>query len=584
MEDRGYRIWFDQGIEAGSEWSNNIAKHLRDCSAFVAFVSKHSMASENCLDEIAYAKSNNKPSLMIFLEENVILPEGVEMQTARFQRIYHLSSDSTESFVGKLEGAQLLSPCRGEDAHGYYAAYFSKYHIGTSTGKTNGKSRNSSRNKALPIILVSVLVVITVAVLLSGLWKDGGTNEKPKLTTQSSTSPSTTKQPDITTKDPETHKDTSKTDTQEPETTEVQTGTEPEKPELKLSDDLEDFTFELDGKVYALPMTYKELQSEGWTSMDASPEIPIGGREQYSISVIKNGKQLFCTVYNPSGDSRLIKDCALTKINTSTEYGLEITVAKGIKLGDSEEKVKEAFGVPTHYGNTVNGTTELRYLLKNGYAFSSSVTFFYGKNGYCSIVLDAIGNVENENTETKTEPPAYLDDYVRPTELGNDIFSGNVELFDGMIVKLPVPLREFLNNGWTVLSASRNYVVSKETMIAQIGKNGVTIDVEIKNSGDYQTTLENCIVHKIKATTSETEPQMIITLPGGISLGMKREELLSALPEDKFLISEEKYTTYCSYGADNIYRDVQKIRIQASKVTVDNREVCYHIEIESKTP
>ena len=99
MEDRGYRIWFDQGIEAGSEWSNNIAKHLRDCSAFVAFVSKHSMASENCLDEIAYAKSNNKPSLMIFLEENVILPEGVEMQTARFQRIYHLSSDSTESFV-----------------------------------------------------------------------------------------------------------------------------------------------------------------------------------------------------------------------------------------------------------------------------------------------------------------------------------------------------------------------------------------------------------------------------------------------------------------------------------------------------
>ena len=32
MQNQGFRIWFDMGIEAGTEWSNNIAKHLRICA------------------------------------------------------------------------------------------------------------------------------------------------------------------------------------------------------------------------------------------------------------------------------------------------------------------------------------------------------------------------------------------------------------------------------------------------------------------------------------------------------------------------------------------------------------------------
>ncbi|MBQ3489981.1 MAG: toll/interleukin-1 receptor domain-containing protein [Clostridia bacterium] len=120
MQNRGYRVWYDQGIEGGSEWANNIANHLRNCSAFVAFISHNSMASENCLDEISYAKSNNKPSLMIFLEEQVELPEGTDMQTARFQRMYYTQPDSAKDFAVQLQEAQILAPCCGEDALEYY--------------------------------------------------------------------------------------------------------------------------------------------------------------------------------------------------------------------------------------------------------------------------------------------------------------------------------------------------------------------------------------------------------------------------------------------------------------------------------
>lgn len=112
MQKKGYRIWFDQGIEAGTEWSNNIAAHLEDCSVFVVFASHNSVKSENCLDEIAFAKSHQKPSLLIFLQEDVVLPKGTEMQTARFQRMFYSRHASDEGFIEKLTEAPILDICR----------------------------------------------------------------------------------------------------------------------------------------------------------------------------------------------------------------------------------------------------------------------------------------------------------------------------------------------------------------------------------------------------------------------------------------------------------------------------------------
>lgn len=112
MQEKGYRIWFDEGIEAGTEWSNNIAAHLQDCAVFVVFASHNSVKSENCLDEIAFAKAHQKPSLLIFLQENVVLPSGTDMQTARFQRMFYNRHTSDESFIQKLTEAPLLDNCR----------------------------------------------------------------------------------------------------------------------------------------------------------------------------------------------------------------------------------------------------------------------------------------------------------------------------------------------------------------------------------------------------------------------------------------------------------------------------------------
>ena len=108
LQDAGYRIWFDHGIEAGTEWSNNIAEHLNGCSGFLAFVSLNSVASENCLDEMAYAKRYAKPALMAFLDEDAVLPVGTDMQTARFQRMFVNRQVSLDGFVENFSAATIL--------------------------------------------------------------------------------------------------------------------------------------------------------------------------------------------------------------------------------------------------------------------------------------------------------------------------------------------------------------------------------------------------------------------------------------------------------------------------------------------
>lgn len=112
MQQRGYRVWLDRGIEVGTEWSNNIADRLRRCEAVIFFVSKNSVASENCLDEVSFAKSHKKPAILIYLEEDVAMPEGMEMQTARFQRMYATRHADVASVVRALETAPILEPCR----------------------------------------------------------------------------------------------------------------------------------------------------------------------------------------------------------------------------------------------------------------------------------------------------------------------------------------------------------------------------------------------------------------------------------------------------------------------------------------
>ena len=112
MAKDGYRIWYDEGITPGEEWTENIAKHLENSSVFVVFITKESLDSHNCRREINFAIQRNKNFVSLFLYDGP-LSAGMEMLLSSVQGIYRSKYAIAEDFMNKLYSSAVLDQCRG---------------------------------------------------------------------------------------------------------------------------------------------------------------------------------------------------------------------------------------------------------------------------------------------------------------------------------------------------------------------------------------------------------------------------------------------------------------------------------------
>ncbi len=493
MQQQGYRIWFDRGIEAGTEWSNNIAAHLRDCAVFVAFVSKNSVKSENCLDEIAYAKSHGKPSLLIFLEENVTLPEGTEMQTARFQRMFYNRQSSLESFIENICAASILLPCRGAGI--VFSAPIAP--------KTEPKAKKQSGKNLLVIIGAAVALVIIVCLIIALASKGDSGNESSSTSQEVSIGESI-----------------------------AESGTvseESSKPaEVTMSENIYDCTFILEGDVYQLPCSLNAFTSNGWaiTTSGYSSDRKINGLETDSFIITKDGKKASLDIINRSGNASRLDECPVIGISVTVEYGASIELAKGITLNSTIEQITEAYGTPFERDSgdlyeaiMYVSETELTALGFDIY------TEQYSEN--TCIELLRYKFEDTVTTETNTALPEFISQYSAPTELGSDILSCVFKLEEDLY-RLPAPVKAFLDNGWSIASSPEFIPAGAEEKI-KISKNGGTIEVDIVNLADYQTTAQNCVVTNVPVYDTDN---VKIELPGGISFGSSESELDTLLPAD----------------------------------------------------
>jgi len=112
MQNHGFRVWFDQGIEAGSEWPAFIVSRLKGCSKVLAFVSPSFVESRNCRNEMNYALNINKEILVIHLEPTELM-YGLELQLISSQAMFKYRSSTDEIFFNQLFGAKIIEECRG---------------------------------------------------------------------------------------------------------------------------------------------------------------------------------------------------------------------------------------------------------------------------------------------------------------------------------------------------------------------------------------------------------------------------------------------------------------------------------------
>ena len=127
LSNHGYNIWYDDGIDPGTEWDENIARHIVDCSYFIAFVSKNYLESKNCKDELNYARDCEKKQLLVYLEE-VELPIGMAMRMNRLQAIWWCKYEDESAALDKLLGAKDIDIAS----------------IGTSSYKRTGSDKESA--------------------------------------------------------------------------------------------------------------------------------------------------------------------------------------------------------------------------------------------------------------------------------------------------------------------------------------------------------------------------------------------------------------------------------------------------------
>ena len=69
LHDGKLRLWYDEGIPAGNDWSGNIDAHMRACGAVLFFRSKTALASPNCFNEIVAAVAGGHPLLIVPLDD-----------------------------------------------------------------------------------------------------------------------------------------------------------------------------------------------------------------------------------------------------------------------------------------------------------------------------------------------------------------------------------------------------------------------------------------------------------------------------------------------------------------------------------
>ena len=55
LHQRGFNVWYDEGIPPGEVWREELARSIEDCAAALYFVSPRSVTSENCLKEVNFA-------------------------------------------------------------------------------------------------------------------------------------------------------------------------------------------------------------------------------------------------------------------------------------------------------------------------------------------------------------------------------------------------------------------------------------------------------------------------------------------------------------------------------------------------
>lgn len=207
----GYRVWYDDGIHAGEDWTEKVVERLDESRICIAMLSENYVASVNCRNEIAYSINNEKTLIGIKLTDfemskrmkfqlgnTLFLERSRYGETEFYERIglSHGLSECRDNSI-KISDGQLIawrekwakvSPinaARGDaEPYGVADGCSANKKSERNTEKTQNQEKNDSSNKVkpafdslpkkkkTPIFAIICGVLLAAALFAAFLFKD----------------------------------------------------------------------------------------------------------------------------------------------------------------------------------------------------------------------------------------------------------------------------------------------------------------------------------------------------------------------------------------------------------------------------
>ena len=117
LQQEGYRVWFDTGLELGDQYNDVIAKHIEECEVFMALLTEDYYQSPYCHMELNYAKEDcGQRIIPVYLgnakQIKKNMPSGMKMWLSGTNAFQMDETIDTDQFMNEVNGTQLLASCR----------------------------------------------------------------------------------------------------------------------------------------------------------------------------------------------------------------------------------------------------------------------------------------------------------------------------------------------------------------------------------------------------------------------------------------------------------------------------------------
>ena len=541
----------------------------------------------------------SKMGVAISQRTETVLRKGLAVKTGdRYQNIGQLLNDLYGA--GPMQSGQAVQPMLGVVNQSVPVATPGAFAATNPTQNSMHLSMQPQQaKKSNKGLIIGIIAAVAVAVIVGLALILGGNKDKDKdKTTTEATTEATTGV--ATTETPSTEEgSTTEATTQQGGSTTI--GNYTFEWPTEISSNWLDYTISINDTIYKLPMPYSEFKSKGWQADYLSTSIPANS---YDYTTFSDGKvEMQVLIINYGLKEAPVEECFVAGFSIDPDWydvssTASIELAGGVKwMEATESDIKAAFGAPDY---TNSGEYDGEKYTTMDYAddeLQSGMDLELNSDGVLSCI--SLANVavpeglEADSSQMETAPPEINSYYVAPTGPSTDLYDHIITIFENEYYRLPVPVSEFIANGWTLDSSTDEYIAGNSMCYTYIEKNGEKLSVKLENFTSDAMLPINSYVVGISADTDYFAGA--ISFPGGYSAGEHYnafEEVFGGMGEDYSF--DDSYSSFIALdytcyddataggGVDGI--TYVAISIYADPETGNMDEIDYNLGVDSIEP